>query len=68
MSRSKEQGCLSCKFFDPSDWERVNEGELNPIGICRVKPPVIAPRQELRWPTIHGDDWCGEYYMGPQPA
>ena len=49
--------CEACRFYDGKR--------------CRRHAPVIVPEDENNcrgsfWPTVDGDDWCGEFlpYVG----
>lgn len=51
--------CRNCYFFDPAP----DEGG---VGFCLRHSPVLLPGYEDdplqgHWPSIHSDDWCGEY-------
>lgn len=49
--------CDECKFF--------NKHKLGPDGECRKSPPVYArfnaDWDQIAWPLVKADDWCGEW-------
>lgn len=59
--------CGACFYFD-RDNETSMPGYV--FGLCRRHPPSLPPQfpHETgdRWPSVTGDDWCGEYLLDEQ--
>lgn len=62
--------CRTCAFAQKKDVVRVGEMEMTTTFNCRRNPPQIVTgkvnaisfaESHTEWPTVSGDDWCGEY-------
>lgn len=53
--------CGTCRFFCP-DWE---DDEHLPPGQCRRRAPVVTGVPNVRWVSVSGRDWCGEWDEKP---
>ena len=71
MTSNNEEKCGTCRFsanpttvtLDGTRHER--EGVIR---ACRLNPPIPVteyvfndPHVEFQFPTVHEDDWCGQY-------
>lgn len=60
-----EESCKTCRFYQPH--KKGNGADLE-VGFCRRYAPrhvsgVGTGYEEILWPTVTEDDWCGEYEM-----
>lgn len=60
--------CRSCFFF--MAFLSTNRSERDTAGTCRRNPPIIHPTADDNdfsgfWPSVSGDDWCGEFVAAP---
>jgi hypothetical protein len=55
--KREEVACRNCRYFAQHDMRGHQ---------CRRRSP--RPNKYYTWPTIAGDDWCGEFERGePMP-
>lgn len=56
--------CKDCKWFvtefNNTDHKILNRKKVRGCGECRKKAP-ISYRADSPWPTVHEDDFCGEF-------
>ena len=61
-------GCGACIWW--VEQPDVSEAAGGPMGQCRRYPPsIFVPTPpSIVWPSMLGDDWCGEYvWSNPTP-
>lgn len=44
-----EAGCAACRYYVATD------------GACHVQPPEQQRGDNLPWPAVKPDDWCGAF-------
>jgi hypothetical protein len=62
------QKCTTCQYYDRKS-AKAAAGNVGPSqqGQCRRMAPMLNPVNsksymiEGVWPTVHDDDWCGEW-------
>jgi len=55
--------CKTCRWFiNPEETDRK---KVKGYGECRKGSP-ISYHADAPWPTVHEEDWCGEYSPKPQ--
>ena len=58
--------CISCQYYDRKN-AKAAAGSPPQLGQCRRTAPMLNPVNaksymiEGVWPTVHDDDWCGEW-------
>lgn len=58
--------CKDCRYFE-NNFKVPDRKKVDGYGECRQKSPIstvaISP-----WPTVHEDDWCGEFRKSHRAA
>lgn len=54
--RTEDTKCSKCRFFD-----RHPSLSNVCLGFCKRYPPIPLKPSEEAFPTVHEDNWCGEF-------
>jgi len=53
--------CANCRYFLPYMYE-IDDTELaSDYGECHRYPPKPVPAEQVGFPIVHEDVWCGEF-------
>ena len=68
-----KEKCENCRFVGTFRLIMLDgsRSEQEGVLVCRLNPPVTVvdysfsdPEQDWKFPSVHSEDWCGQYKFG----